>query len=98
MGQTSCCFNKFILFLLAKAGTLIMAMDPDVIDLNDSRPFYESKWIGVHKKYPKKAPQYIEDAKTTRFYESHLWDLFLYAAADADFAGPAVTLRCPDIL
>jgi len=32
------------------------------------------------------------------FYESHLWDSFLYAAADADFAGPAVTLRCPDIL
>jgi len=31
-------------------------------------------------------------------YESHLWDSFLYAAADADFAGPAVTLRCPDIL
>ena len=31
-------------------------------------------------------------------YESHLWDSFLYGAADADFAGPAVTLRCPDIL
>jgi len=30
-------------------------------------------------------------------YESHLWDSFLYAAADADFAGPAVTLRCPAI-
>lgn len=28
---------------------------------------------------------------------SHLWDSFLYAAADADLAGPAVTLRCPDI-
>ena len=29
-------------------------------------------------------------------YESHLWpgDSFLYAAADVDFAGPAVTLRC----
>jgi len=23
-------------------------------------------------------------------YESHLWNLFLYAAVDADFAGPAV--------
>ena len=31
-------------------------------------------------------------------YESHLWDSFLYGPADADFAGPAVTLRCPDIL
>ena len=31
-------------------------------------------------------------------YESHLWDSFLYGAEDADFAGPAVTLRCPDIL
>ena len=31
-------------------------------------------------------------------YESHLWDSFLYAAEDADFAGLAVTLRCPDIL
>jgi len=28
MGQTSYCFDKFILFSLAKAGTLIMAMDP----------------------------------------------------------------------
>jgi len=33
-----------------------------------------------------------------RCYESHLWDSFLYGAEDADFAGPAVTLRCPDIL
>jgi len=31
-------------------------------------------------------------------YESHLWDSFLYGAEDADFAGLAVTLRCPDIL
>ena len=29
-------------------------------------------------------------------YESHLWDSFLYGAADANFAGPGVTLRCPD--
>ena len=27
-------------------------------------------------------------------YKSHLWDSFLYGAADANFAGPAVTLRC----
>jgi len=31
-------------------------------------------------------------------YESHLWDLFVYGAVDADFAGPAVMLWCPDIL
>jgi len=31
-------------------------------------------------------------------YESHLWDLFLYGAVDADFTGPAVMLWCPDIL
>jgi len=35
---------------------------------------------------------------TSETYESHLWDSFLYAAADADFAGPAVTLWCPDTL
>ena len=32
------------------------------------------------------------------YYESHLLDLFLYAAADADFAGLAVTLQYSDIL
>jgi len=41
---------------------------------------------------------YIASALVGVYYESHLWDSFLYAAADADFAGPAVTLRCPDIL
>ena len=32
------------------------------------------------------------------YYESYLWDSFLYATADADFTGLAVTLQYPDIL
>jgi len=42
--------------------------------------------------------QQVKGGQGEASYESHLWDSFLYAAADADFAGPAVTLRCPDIL
>lgn len=39
-----------------------MVTDLDVIDLSDSRPFRDSDWIGVGKKYPKDAPTYIEAA------------------------------------
>ena len=43
--------HRFIsLFLLEEAGTLRVAVDPGIIDLNDSRPFHKSEQIGVHKK------------------------------------------------
>jgi len=42
-------------------------VDPDIIDLNDDRPFQESEWIRAGKEYPEKPPQYIENAKNMKF-------------------------------